>query len=441
MKPVVNGGRTCWALLIFIPVAAALFALSLMASSQEESGLWGDSTGPGAFSRSAVGYAGFYDVLGRMLPVVASTGDPLRDAGSRGTLIVAEPNQARVFLEEGNVYQLEESKRLLLVLPKWRWLPDPDRPEWVSRMVPAPLSQARSVLALVTTRPSPIFSAEPPEDWSINEFSYKPEVSGAVQLLRPSSGMRTLVGVGNKNEGGALVAEIAEDGRTIWILTDPDVMSNHGIGNGENAAFMVNLVKSLSETGNKNFPGKKTIVFDETVHGFTSRVPGESILEMMLHFPFVIVTILTCIAAALLALAGVGRFGAPLVPRPALDFGKGQLIDNSARLLHYGGHHAATLDRYVRMTLNETTRAIHAPEGLEGQRLEGPEGQHGAALAEWADRVGRSRKVSVSCSSILDSLAQNPSDLSKLMETARRAHKWKEEMLKGESQGGSRGGQ
>jgi hypothetical protein len=438
--------------LIFIPVAAALFALSLMASSREESGLWGDSAGPGAFSRSAVGYAGCYDVLRHMLPVMASTRDPLGDAGNRGTLIVAEPNQAHVFLEEGSVYQLEESKRLLLVLPKWRWLPDPDRPEWVSRMVPAPLSQARSVLALVTTRSLPIFRVEPPDDWAINEFSYKPEVSGAVQLLRPSSGMRTLVGVGgveneneNENENGALVAEIAENGRRIWILTDPDVMSNHGIGKGENAAFMVNLVKSLSETGNKNFPGKKTIVFDETVHGFTSGVPGESILETMLSFPFVTVTILTCITAALLALAGAGRFGAPLAPRPALDFGKGQLIDNSARLLDYGGHHAATLDRYVRMTLNETTRAIHAPEGLEGQRLKGQrlEGSGGLrddTLAEWADRVGRSRKVLVSCSSILDRLARNPSDLSNLMETARLAHKWKEEMLKGDIGDGSSDG-
>jgi hypothetical protein len=353
---------------------------------------------------------------------MTSTHDPLRDLGDRGTLIVAEPNQARIFLEEEDAYKLEKPKKLLLVLPKWRWSPDLKRSEWVAAMSPAPVSQAQSTLALVTTDPSPIFRTNPPEEWAVNEFSYSPEVSGAVQLLQPSEKMRTLVGDGE----GALMVEIAENDRTIWILTDPDVMSNHGIGRGENAAFMVNVVKSLSETDSENFSGKKVIVFDETVHGFKNRAPRDSLLRMMLSFPFVIVTILTCIAAALLAWTGIGRFGAPLTPRPALDFGNSQLIDNSARLLDYGGHHAATLERYVKMTLNETARAVHAPEGL-----------HERQQPQWADRVARSRNVSVSCTSILGDLAQSRSDASKLMETARLAYEWKREMLKGEFSNGS----
>jgi hypothetical protein len=415
--------------LIFVSVALGLFALSLIVSSREEDVSKGDGAGPGAFSRSALGCAGLYDVLRRMdLPVIASTRDPLRSAGSRGTLIVAEPGGA---YREKLVYTLEESKRLLLVLPKWGWLPDPNRPEWVSAMYPALPSEARSTLALAGVDPFLIFSAEHPQEWTINEFSYNPEVSGAVQMLRPDQGIRTLVG----DADGALVAEIAENDRRIWILADPDVMSNHGIGKGENAAFMVNLIKSLStplsETGIensriensqiKNLHEKKTIVFDETVHGFVSKDTGESVLKMTLSFPFVIVPILTCISAVLLALAGIGRFGAPLTPRPPLDFGKGRLIDNSARLLDYGGHHAATLGRYVRMILNETAKALHAPEDLQS-----PEKLREYELAQWADRVGRSRKVSVSCASILDSLGR--SDIPTLMETARLAHRWKIEV-------------
>jgi hypothetical protein len=251
----------------------------------------------------------------------------------------------------------------------------------------------------------------------VNEFPLSPFVDGTVQMLRPASGMKTLVGDGED----ALLCEFKDGDRTVWILSDPDVMANHGLWRGQNADFMVRVIKSRSEEGNDGYRGRRAIIFDETLHGY--RASADSIIRMMLSFPYAIVTILACVSALLLAASAAGRFGAPAEARPALDFGKALLIDNSARLLDYGGHHSVTLARYVRMTLSDAARAMHAPDGMSEREL-----------AEWADRVGNARKASVSCASIfrtVDDAGRRGTDA--LTTAARMAHKWKGEILNGYS--------
>jgi hypothetical protein len=407
------------ALGILIAAAAALFALSLILAAHEDAFSRGESAGPGVNSASAVGYAGLFDVMRRMdLPVKRSAGNPLRDAGSRGVLVVAEPLRQFTLGSDSGLYRLEDVKRLLFVLPKWKWREDLRNPSWVSHMSPVDIAEAQMTLALVTIDGSMIFRKDAPDTWTTNEFQFSPEISGVAQMLHPSERMRTLVGDGD----GALLAEMTEGERTVWILADPDVMSNHGFMKGDNAAFMLSALNSLSKTGNENFRGSVPIVFDETVHGFVSE--NDSLLKMSMSFPYAIVTALGLIWAVLLAAAGAGRFGAPETPRRAIDFGKAQLIDNGARLLDYGGHHAVTLDRYARSEISEAARGAHVPEGLNAERT-----------AEMIDRIGRARGVSVSCSSIVSRLvsAENTglSDISGMMEIARLAHKLKGEILDG----------
>jgi hypothetical protein len=404
---------------ILIATAAALFALSLILAAREDAYSGGESAGPGVNSASAVGYAGMYDVMRRMdLPVKRSAKNPSRDAGSRGVLVAAEPARRFLLGADAGSGVWSDAKRLLFVLPKWRWTVDFQRPSWVSEMSAADLSEARRALAFLTADGSTVFRADAPGTWSTNEFPFSPEISGVVQLLHPSEKMRTLVGDGN----GALLAEMTEEDRTIWILADPDVMSNHGFMKGDNAAFMISALNALSRIGNEDFSGKIPIVFDETIHGFVSE--NDSLLKMMLSFPYAIVAILGVIWVVLLAAAGAGRFGVPERAERAIDFGKARLIDNCARLLDYGGHHAVTLRRYARSAIKETARALHVPEGLSE-----------AETAEVIDRIGRSRNVSVSCSSIMNYLASDEKadrpDIPGLIETARLAHKWKGEISNG----------
>jgi hypothetical protein len=404
---------------LFIASAVALFALSLILAAREDTLSRGESAGPGVSSASAVGYAGLYDVMRRMdIPARRSAGNPPRDAGNRGVLVVAEPMTQFMSGDESGLHRLESAKRLLLVLPKWKWRADPQRPAWVSHMSPADISEAQTTLAIVAMDGSLVFRGDAPDVWTANEFQFSPEISGVAQMLHPSEKMRTLVGDGD----GAILAEITEGGRTVWILTDPDVMSNHGFMKGNNAAFMISVMNALSKIGNENFTGRIPIVFDETVHGFMSG--NDSLLKMTMRFPYAIITILGLIWVILLVAAGAGRFGVPQAPERVIDFGKARLIDNGARLLDYGGHHAVTLGRYSRSAINDAARVLHVPEGPDARRT-----------AEIIDRIGKSRNVSVSCSSIVDDLAAaekaDRPDISGMMEIARLAHKWKGEILDG----------
>jgi hypothetical protein len=399
---------------------STMFALSLIIMANEDSAQRGNGAGPGVYSTSAVGYAGFYNLLKALdIKASASERDPLSDAGYRGTLIVAEPSMQLIMSgESDSAAKLIEARRLLLVLPKWNWKQDERKPRWVSEMTPAPRNDAETVLALAVFGSS-VSRQTPPDAWKINDIGHSPRIDGAAQLIRLSNDMRAIVGDGEN----ALVAEIAKDGKTIWILSDPDVMSNHGIIKGGNGAFMVSLIGKLSSVGNGDYGRKPAIVFDETVHGYLAQ--ADSALKMMLAPPFVVVTILLALSAIMLVSAGFSRFGAPAAPAPVLDFGKEQLINNCARLLDYGGHHATVLDRYVRMTINSAARTLHAPKGLNGGRL-----------AEWADTIGRSRGASESCAALLRELSNasgGRADTSRLTDIARRAHKWKGEILNGSS--------
>jgi len=75
-----------------------------------------DSTGPSSFSRSAIGYAGFADIMRRLgVRVVKSRYASLSKVSPDGVLIIAEP----VSLSSAQWRSLLTANRVLLILPKW----------------------------------------------------------------------------------------------------------------------------------------------------------------------------------------------------------------------------------------------------------------------------------------------------------------------------------
>ena len=420
------------AVLLLFASGAILFALSVLLHADDDSPeSRGEKSRPGAFSTSAVGHAGMYDILKRLgFPVLRSAGNTLGMLDGRGTLIVAEPSLYLIDDEDGR--RLLDVPRLLLVLPKWYGKADEKRPAWLENMNPVALGTARQTLSLVTVR-GDVLRTDWPAEWQNNQLGIapaKPAGVNVVQLIRSRDTRQSSLSikpiVGDKD--GMLVGEIVDRGRRIWILSDPDVMANHGIGEGNNAAFMVKLVNTLRFINNND--AGAAIVFDETVHGF--REAEGSFVKLLFRFPFVVVTALLAASGILLLLAGVGRFGAPRVPKPVLDFGKYGLINNSARLLDYAGYHAGTLRRYIVMTVRTTAQALHAPQSLDEKQL-----------AAWLDRIGKARGASVSCMAVLQEAARASSgsgnergggekaNLPRLFECARAIHKWKGELLHG----------
>ena len=402
------------AVAVLIAAATTLFALSILLSAfdgRSQTRPASNRIGAGTFSTSAIGHAGIYDVLKRLgRPVQRSMGEKSGFNRSGGALVVIEPDLGRV--GEVDDSSLASAKRLLLVLPKWRGVKSETSPDWVSRVYPVGRARANRTLALVD-KESRVAWAAWPSSWKVNEVGYAPAGSSWIQLIR-SDKMRPLV----QCDEGILVGEILSEGRKILVLSDPDLVSNRGLVKGDNAAFMVSLIDGLRNWDNAG--NRAPVVFDEALHGFLKS--RRSLLNLLFSFPFAIVTILVCASAALLAWSGAGRFGAPLVARPPIDFGKTTLIGNGARLLDYAGYHSDVLKRYVRMAIRSAAAALHAPPSLDDY------GQ-----AEWLDRIGQSRGVRGSCKTILktiDSLnTDDENHLDQLYQNVWAIHHWKGELL------------
>ena len=387
------------AAVIVLAVGTLLFAVSGGGST--------DTVGPSTFSRSAIGHAGIADVLRRLgVRVVKSRKDSVAQLDPAGVLIVAEPSSG---VSPQQMSSLLNAHTVLLILPKWSGAPSERRPGWVSTVVPLPEDVAR-----LASQVSGIEIVRLPRatSWSRNEFGRAPVFSEPVQLMK-SSRLRPIVG----NDSGMLVGEVRGGQRRLWILSDPDVMQNHGIADPANAVFAVALIDALrGDDGN--------VVFDEVVHGFEEK--ASSPLRLLFEFPFVLATIQGAIAVALLLWATMRRFGAPMSPPVALQAGKRSLIETTANLLDFPRHRPILVQRYVHAIVNDVARQLHAPAGLSD-----------GGLIEWLRRTGRAREVEADCGAIMrraDELAAGGrGGGTALAALARDIFRWKREVIDGVS--------
>jgi hypothetical protein len=402
------------AILLLVAAAMVLFCLSVVLEANTDVNLSsGEKSGPNAFSTSAIGHAGIYDVLRRLdRPVKRSIGNVLEMVGYYGVLVMVEPDLFRIEARDGD--KLMSASTVLVVLPKWRGVPDAGYKAWISDADLKSVAVAEQTLNLVDGVGT-VFRGDWPKRWEHNLLEVEPTGAGVVQLIK-SENLSPLVG---NDDGILLGAVIDDDDRMIWVLSDPDVMSNAGIALGDNLDFMVGLFDSISQydaEDSYNYP----IVFDETVHGFQQS--NFSPLRLLFRFPMIVVTILVCLAAVVFFLAGASRFGAAKKAKPPLDFGKAGLIQNSARLLDYSGHHAESMWRYIVMTIRTTGQSLHAPTGLDED-----------ALAAWLDRIARARGLPANCSDILRIARQHSRDGAKnpgkLYQCVHDIHRWQDGMI------------
>jgi hypothetical protein len=311
-------------LAIWISASVALLAASLYFMLMPEGTAPGtDSVGPTTFSRSALGHAGIAEILQKLgVRVVKSRYGSLNKVGNADLLVIAEPP-----LDEGSLdslVQLSQAHRVLLVLPKRDGTPSREHPGWIAeaKLLPAPpiqlLLTALDIDATVSyTRQAVV--------WKPNVLDVEPKIPSPVQLVE-SKDMQPLVATGR----GALVAHFVHGRWGIWVLSDPDVMENHGLSQSANAAFAVALINRLRGPNGR-------VVFDETIHGFVSQPPSP--LRLLFTFPYVLATAQGVLAIGLLLWATVGRFGKAEPMAPALESGKLGLIRNIAELLGFARHH------------------------------------------------------------------------------------------------------
>jgi hypothetical protein len=381
-------------------------------------------TGPSTFSDSALGHRALVKLLQSLGLGVASRQSPAGGGvGPRRPLVVAEPDLAEMRAGRLEALRREAKDRgapLVVVLPKWRaGSAQKGKPEWlasVDLLLPAEVQRAVRALDDPELR-----DVQPRQLQGPGQCSAAWGEAGAPVALRVHLDPAQLLAPGGVLEpvvecaGGFLVARRPATGSdpAVVLVADPDLLNNHGLGRGENASVVYQLLTTgLGATG---------IVFDETIHGF-NRTPG--LLAEALRFPMVLGVLQALILLGMVLWAGMGRFGKPLPPPVAVAAGKEVLIDNTAKLLAGGGHAGDSLARYFR----QTTRAVAAHYFLPPDL---PDGERLARLQRITDARGRDLDFA-RLEQTIRGLPDGRRGAEQAEKMARRLHQWRVEMTNGD---------
>ena len=379
------------------------------------------------FSTSAIGHAAFIDLLGRLGVDVRVRRTDRMDMVDPGTpFVLMEPPAPREVRSPVDVGPLAESRSekledlvervldaeqsLVIVLPKWFGVAKEEHPRWLETNTRAKPERLLSTLnelfeidlELVEDAPSAVGTVE--TDWGA---SWKVELTDP-QVLRPNEDLVPLLSHGS----GYLAAEfVDDDGGHMIFVSDPDLLNNHGLGKGENAACSYDLFRyAMGDTG--------AVVFDETLHGFGL---STGILYELFRFPLVLGVLHAGLLVGLAVWAGQGRFGKPRPLLKELPSGKATLITNTASLLSLGGYLATSLPRYVEGVLRAVASHYHLPPTLSDEervrRLQAVTAARGLDV----DLPALIRQV--------NAVRVHPGKNETAMRLARRIHRWSEELF------------
>ncbi|MFD2205294.1 hypothetical protein [Kiloniella antarctica] len=395
------------------------FAGAFIASVYQDKLIQLSSYGANSYSESAIGHKAFTKLLKQLDFRVRISQQTRSGFNFSDVKLVIEPESETGLSDALSGFSGVGS---LIVLPKWRAQQDPEIRKWVKLVELRDPSQVENVIDYISTDIELVRSGLDVQaenfTWDTETFTLNEQITllGPQLIAGDSDLIRPLV----YNDNGVLLAEVIKPGflydidRT-WILSDPDVLSNHGLDNGGNAAFMISVLDAL--TLNK----VGGVIVDETSHGFASE---PSLWRKMLEFPFAVVTLIALCSVLLLAWSSMSRFGAPEKTDKAYQAGKEFLIGNTAELLAFGGHGALMLRHYVDRSLHSVATNLHAPKELEGP-----------ALLVWLDRVGHARGLSFKGSDVIKKAEQhytsNSFNVLAAIKSAQDIHRWKQEMLHG----------
>ena len=403
--------------LVSVAVVSFGCAIGFAIFSEEVSSESG--AGSHTFSRSAIGHKGLVELLrDRDVPVLVSehdTASKVKDSA----LVVAEPV---LFEAEGNraadlAAMVGAAPRALVILPKWYGTPDAQEPSRVDSVALVPLDEVQPILDIFPVGGSVVrYPSDSSVVWQVSGLELP--IAPVPDLVGPQVMDSPAIQPVLWNEHGTLLGVVDLDGTELWLLSDPDLLSNHGLLRGDNATLALATMDAVRGA-------RGAIVFDETMHGFKSE---PSLWRVLFEFPLALATIQAMLAALLLIWAATGRFGKPVVAPPVIAPGKEFLIDNTAALLRFGGHAGHALRRYLQTTVQEVARTLHAPSGLDLH-----------ATARWLEQVAETRRVPIRLIDLereVDQAGQARRERERrVVDTARRIHRWKQEMTHGSGDG------
>ena len=333
--------------ILIIVGIAAFFGSVYFAIFGDDSGSM-KTNGPNAFSVSAIGDKAFIELLNRRgVTTLVSRFDSARRAGRSGLLVLAQPTG-----DDGvaAIDQAMSGPTALIVLPKWTGEPKFPGIAWLKSMSLLPEETVNDVL-------KQIIPGAAIQRGTARQTIEAARFGGTLQLTFPQviagDGVTAILAT----RDGVLIAERQSGGKRIWILADPDLISNHGLDDADNATVALNMIEQLRPKGG-------VVLFDEVIHGYEQR---PNLLREAFRPPFLGVMISGIATIALAIWAGALRFGAPPPLQPAIAAGKTTLLANAAGLLGRSGSSGFLLQRYARMILAQAIAALHGPRGVSAK--------------------------------------------------------------------------
>src|SRR5262249_15855073 len=149
--------------------------------------------------------------------------------GPTDVVVIAEPRSDDTTLAE--VGAMLDAPTVLLALPKREGKADPKEPGWIGEDKQSAAGDVQQVLRLVDKDAKVV--GDSADSWSVSNFGDATPALRHIQLIK-SAKLRPLLA----GPDGMLIGERREGGRRVVVLSDPDLIANHGIARGDNAEIL-----------------------------------------------------------------------------------------------------------------------------------------------------------------------------------------------------------
>lgn len=387
--------------LVLVGLAASAVLLLLVAfepdlRSREDSGAH-------ALARSADGYAGLVALTADLgVPTLVSRSS--LPAGAHDGLLVLTPADST---DAKALDAVRFQGPRLIVLPKWASTPDFEHRGWVRKLgARDPSRLARGLLArfgrgsVVSQRSGEGRPVLRRADLPGQPAFWRPGRIAALQTLAGPQWQPILV-----DETGAAV--LARRIHTQdYVLAEPDLFNTQGLRSPGSAQAAIAILEMLRANGGP-------VIFDVTLQGYH----GRSLLRTAFTPPFAGATFCALVAALLMGLHALARFGPPQASGRALAAGKQALVDNTAGLIRMARRQHRMAERYALLCRAAVARAVGVPRDLGEAELE-------ALLDRLSAQAGQPAFTSLRDEA---RRAAHPGDL---LTVARKLFDWKKEMTR-----------
>jgi hypothetical protein len=352
--PTISGRTAALLVLVGVFSFSALLVLATYASDLRQG-----RGGADALSNSAIGFSGMVEALRLAREPVTLDREALPRRRASGLMLVMPGPSASL----RDVESLGFGGPILVVLPKWSVIGDPNHRGWV-RKLNAPglnlspfLKTSHGLLSDTSVADGPPAAL----DLHAQAAPFVPGETlrtGAMDRLQSwtAKGWTSVL----TDEAGDTLLARSPDG-PIYVLSDPDLMNNHGLADERTFVTAFRIIHVLAR-------GDGPVIFDLRLSGLGRE---RNALRLLFDPPFLGVTLCLAAAAGLAGWQAFARFGPARRPARAIALGKTALVESSAGLIRLAGREGPMAARYARLTIDTAARAVGAPRDLSGEALTG----------------------------------------------------------------------